>query len=144
MQEMIRLTTDIQSASANNTLDADSSHTLVSEILESNLSPSDKSSENESILWYLRDELAAARTRSPTQSLKLAELEQLPYLTAVLMEGLRLAPAVATRQARVALDRDLTYKSWTIPAGTPVRMTTILMHHNPELYPNPEQFNPQR
>ncbi|KAI1736981.1 cytochrome P450 [Xylaria scruposa] len=174
LKDMIRLTTDIQSASASNTLGADSPHTLVNEILESNLPPSDKSFErcfdevitvsgaafettahsirvilyhiyrDEYILRYLRDELVAARARSPTPSLKLAELEQLPYLTAVLMEGLRLAPAVATRQARVAPDRDLIYKSWTIPAGTPVGMTTILMHHNPQLYPNPEQFDPKR
>ncbi|KAI1412106.1 trichodiene oxygenase [Hypoxylon sp. FL1857] len=174
LKDMIRLVTDIHSASANKTLSADSPHTLVNEILESDLPPSDKSFErcfdeaitvssaafettahcirvilyhvyrDEYILRRLRDELAASSARSPTQNLRLAELEQLPYLTAVLMEGLRLAPAVATRQARVAPDRDLIYKSWIIPAGTPVGMTTILMHRNPELYPNPEQFNPER
>jgi len=173
-QDMIRLTKDIQSASANKTPDADSPHTLVNEILDSDLPPSDKSFErcfdevitvssaafettahsirvilyhvyrDEDILRRLRGELAAARAKTPEPSLKLAELEQLPYLTAVLMEGLRLAPAVATRQARVAPDRDLVYKSWTIPAGTPVGMTTILMHQDPELYPIPEQFNPER
>ncbi|KAI0110717.1 cytochrome P450 [Nemania sp. FL0031] len=174
LKDMIRLTSDIHSGSARKALGADAPHTLVNEILESDLPPPDKSFERcfdevitvssaafettahairvilyhvyryENILDRLRYEIVTARAGRPAESLKLAELEQLPYLTAVLMEGLRIAPAVATRQARIAPDRDLVYKSWRIPAGTPVGMTSILMHHNSELYPNPEQFNPER
>ncbi|KAI1352257.1 trichodiene oxygenase [Xylaria sp. FL0043] len=174
LKDMMRLTKDIHSASANKTLDADKPHTLVDEILESDLPVSDKSFERcfdevitvsgaafettaqsirvilyhvyreENILNHLRDELAAATAKRPSKSLELADLERLPYLTAVLTEGLRLAPALASRQARVAPDRDLIYDSWTIPAGTPVGMTTIFMHRDPELYPSPEQFIPER
>ncbi|KAI0850419.1 hypothetical protein F5Y00DRAFT_260716 [Daldinia vernicosa] len=47
-------------------------------------------------------------------------LEQLPYLTSTLMEGLRLSPAIATRMAGISLDKDLFYGNWRLPAGTPV------------------------
>jgi cytochrome P450 len=69
---------------------------------------------------------------------------QLPYLTAVLYEGLRLSPSLATRMARVAPNRDLFYAQWRIPAGTPVGMTTILMHLNEELDPDVKRFAPER
>ncbi|KAI0964898.1 cytochrome P450 [Xylaria arbuscula] len=71
-------------------------------------------------------------------------LEQLPFLTSVLMEGLRLSPAIASRMTRIAPDRELHYNNWRIPAGTPVGMTTILMHTDETLYPEPHRFDPDR
>lgn len=60
------------------------------------------------------------------------------------MEGMRLSPAIGSRMARIAPDRDLFYGAWRIPAGTPVGMTTILMHTDKTLYPDPLKFNPDR
>lgn len=74
------------------------------------------------ILHRLRAELADAK-RGNDGSISVATLEQLPYLTGIVREGLRLSPGLATRLARVAPDRDLTYGQWSIPAGTPVGMT---------------------
>ena len=74
----------------------------------------------------------------------LASLENLPYLTTVLMEGLRLSPGVATRAQRIAPDRDLVYNRQVIPAGTPVGMSTLLMHTDPDTYPDPRRFDPER
>ena len=75
----------------------------------------------------------------------LTQLEHLPYLTAVIMEGLRLSPGVATRLARIAPDRELVYDSNTvIPAGTPVSMTTLLMHRDERVYPEAQKFEPER
>ncbi|PSR79353.1 trichodiene oxygenase [Coniella lustricola] len=93
---------------------------------------------NPAILQKLRAEVAAA----PVLDWK--TLEQLPYLTAVIMEAMRLAPAIATRSARIAQDKDLTYADWRIPAGTPVGMTFYLLHQNEEEYPEPKSFNPDR
>lgn len=56
---------------------------------------------------------------------------------------------------RVAPDRDLVYvdsgknggtkgKEWVIPAGATVGMTTLLMHLDEEVYPNPREFDPER
>lgn len=97
------------------------------------------------ILEYLRDELFSAATGLASVSqLDLKALEKLPYLTSVLMEGLRLSPAIATRMARVAPDRDIVYDKLSIPAGTPVGMTTILVHMDESMYPEPRRFNPDR
>ncbi|KAJ8107825.1 hypothetical protein ONZ43_g6617 [Nemania bipapillata] len=106
---------------------------------------------NPDILERLRAELASLRVKNMDSTdvgaIKfpdLKSLEQLPLLTSVLMEGLRLSPAVASRMTRIAPDRELYYKNWRIPAGTPVGMTTILMHTDKTLYPNPHKFDPDR
>jgi len=94
---------------------------------------------NPSILRRLRTELSSVSTPADLKT-----LEQLPYLTSVLKEGLRLSPAIATRMARVAPDRDQIYGKWRIPASTPVGMTTILMHTDETIYPDPKRFAPER
>lgn len=99
-----------------------------------------------SILHRLRAELNGITKihAVPDADISLTQLEQLPYLTSVLMEGLRLSPGIATRMARIAPDRDLIYDKWTIPVGTPVGMTTLLMHHDKCIYPEPNRFDPER
>ncbi|KAI0095562.1 cytochrome P450 [Nemania sp. FL0031] len=148
--------------------DDNSPRTLVHEIIQSKLAPSDKLLgrvfdevstttgagfettaavlrnaafhiySNPRILQRLRVELSTA----PNHDCK--TLEQLPYLTAIIMEAMRLSPALATRSARVAQDKDLVYANWRIPAGTPVGMTIHLLHQNEQQYPEPKLFNPDR
>lgn len=95
---------------------------------------------NKEILQRLRKEIAALPGR-PHDNPK--QLEQLPYLTAVLTEGMRLSPAIGTRAARTT-DKDLFYGKWRIPADTPVGMTTLLIHTDQRWYPDPMRFNPDR
>lgn len=97
---------------------------------------------NDEILGRLREEITSLPSGDSDQ-ISLRQLEQLPYLTAVLTEGMRLSPAVASRAARVT-NKDLFYDKWRIPAGTPVGMTTLLMHTNKNLYSDPMRFNPDR
>lgn len=101
---------------------------------------------NQQILQRLRGEIATLNEASLSSDAKLEvkRLEQLPYLTSVIMEGMRLSPAIGTRMARIAPDRDLFYGDLRIPAGTPVGMTIILMHTDETLYPEPLSFNPDR
>ena len=78
-----------------------------------------------------------------------AQVEGLPYLNAVIQEGLRLHPGSAIRLQRVSPNSDLVYTdrtntSWTIPAGTPVSMTPTLIHSLAEYFPNPYEFRPDR
>ncbi|PHH81612.1 hypothetical protein CDD82_362 [Ophiocordyceps australis] len=100
---------------------------------------------NPDILQRLRTELATISTASSVSGvLGFKELEQLPYLTSVIMEALRMSPGLGSRLARIAPDRAIFYEDWCIPAGTPVGMTAILMHNDETLYPNPRSFNPDR
>lgn len=98
--------------------------------------------DKEEILQRLRAEVATIDTRN------LKALQQLPYLKAnlkaILMEGLHISPALGTRMARIAPDRDLFYDQWRIPASTPVGMTLVLLHADDTMYPNPRRFNPDR
>ncbi|KAF3003834.1 hypothetical protein E8E14_003148 [Neopestalotiopsis sp. 37M] len=97
---------------------------------------------NNDILQRLREELSSLQPVT-SETFTLKQLEQLPYFTAVIKEGLRLSPGIASRMARIT-DRDLIYNDWGIPAGTPIGMTTILLHTDPKLYTDPMCFNPDR
>lgn len=97
--------------------------------------------ENPQILEKLKSEL---NEKDPDQKASLAELEKLPYLTSVMLEGLRLSYGVSTRLARISPDRTLQFKGWTIPAGTPVSMTSVFMHHNETIFPDSHEFIPER
>ncbi|KAL8866610.1 MAG: hypothetical protein Q9174_006198 [Haloplaca sp. 1 TL-2023] len=83
---------------------------------------------NPQILQKLQDELAQASPKMsspPTWS----QLEQLPYLGAIIQEGLRRAYGVSHRLARISPDTDLQYKEWTIPRGVSLRAPPFT-HYN--------------
>ncbi|KAI8712413.1 hypothetical protein NCS52_01339400 [Fusarium sp. LHS14.1] len=76
-------------------------------------------------------------------------LNGLPFLNALIQEAIRLYPGASHRQDRVAPDEDLVYQrpdgqTFVIPAGTGVGMTAPLVNRNPDLYPNPLEFRPDR
>lgn len=87
--------------------------------------------------------------------------------SAVIQEGLRLSSIVTTRLPRIAPDEVLEYMQWQIPAGvcearymellvrrryllgrsnsqTPVSMSTYFILRDPEIFPEPEEFRPER
>lgn len=97
---------------------------------------------NNQILRLLREEIASVSMAS-ARPIPVKKLEKLPYITAVLTEGLLLSPGIASQAARVT-DKDLFYDGWCIPAGTPVGMTTLLIHTDEALYPEAMRFNPDR
>jgi cytochrome P450 len=80
----------------------------------------------------------------PSRPLPLQDLEQLPYLTAVILEGHRISHAASHRLFRVFPSNTLAYNGFTIQAGTTVSMTPLLMHENTSLFPNPQEFRPDR
>lgn len=51
---------------------------------------------------------------------------------------------VTHRLQRISPDLALPYKEWTIPVGTPAGMTTLLLHKNPDNFPSPRTFDPNR
>ncbi|KAI1375408.1 cytochrome P450 [Hypoxylon crocopeplum] len=108
------------------------------------------------ITYYLLEQPATyARLMEALQgidplNLKWNDLEQRPYVWAVIHEALRLTPGVSHRSARIARTEDLIYKSkdgkiqWVIPRGTPIGMTSVINHSNEEIFPNPDEFIPER
>jgi cytochrome P450 len=65
-----------------------------------------------------------------------------PYLEAVCLETLRLRPLAPTI-ARL-LKRPFELRGHALPAGLSVGVSVIALHRNPELYPDPEAFRPER
>ena len=104
---------------------------------------------NPSKLRKLKDELAAAVT-DPNAVPTSAEIERLPYLSAVIQEGLRLHPPGTARLLRVSPDAALSYrdrstkKEWSIPAGTAVSMDVRTMNMNSTIFPEPRDYLPER
>ncbi|KAK4206663.1 putative cytochrome P450, putative EED11494.1 cytochrome P450 [Rhypophila decipiens] len=92
----------------------------------------------------LGDELASLMADYPAKSPRWAELEKLPYLQALIKEGLRLSYGVMRRLPRTSPDVALNYKQWTIPKGTPVGMGAYSLHTDPDVYPEPFKFIPER
>ncbi|EIT74394.1 hypothetical protein AO1008_03986 [Aspergillus oryzae 100-8] len=75
---------------------------------------------NPSLLAKLREELATLPTLSTW-----IQLEQLPYLSAIIEE-------------------DPTHKSYILPPGTPVSITTLSAHTAESVFPDPYAFLPER
>ena len=99
--------------------------------------------ENKDVLRKLQDELGSVMPRRDTP-ISLTKLEQLPYLTAVVNEGLRLSHGVSSRMPRIATEETLQYGEWRIPQGTPVMQSAYLLHMSPTVFPDPFTFSPQR
>ena len=74
----------------------------------------------------------------------LQTLEQLPYLSAVVGEGLRVSYGSVHRLQRVYPENTLIFRDWTIPPGTPVSMSSIFMNDDASIFPKPRNFDPQR
>jgi len=69
-------------------------------------------------------------------------LVTLPYLSATCNETLRLHPIIA-ECARVPIT-PMEILGYAIPAGAGLVISIVGIHHNPELYPEPERFIPER
>lgn len=84
------------------------------------------------------------RFPSPTERLPFVDLEKLPYLTAVIKEGLRLSFGVVGRLPRVVPPGGTTLSDHYIPAGCVVSMSSWMMHRNAAVFPDPMAFDPER
>lgn len=89
------------------------------------------------VLARLRDEIDALGPEPDPE-----RLAALPYLDAVCKEALRLHPIV-TEVPRVVA-QPFRLGEHMLPPGTGVAPSVLLVHHHPELYPEPSRFRPER
>lgn len=73
-----------------------------------------------------------------------ADPQTLPYLRAVIHEGLRLGVANPVRLTRTVPPTGLDIGPYHLPGGTNVGAAAYVLHHNPEVYPAPFKFQPER
>lgn len=70
-------------------------------------------------------------------------ITQLPYLTAVCQEALRIYPITPTTFIRT-LRKPMTLAGYHFRAGTALMPATYIIHQRPDLYPKPREFHPER
>ncbi|KAK7228051.1 hypothetical protein V2G26_000221 [Clonostachys chloroleuca] len=75
----------------------------------------------------------------------LAELTALPYLSAVIKETYRVYPAIMSTLPRIlGQPLEILDTNITLPPGTIVGMQNYLHHRDPVLFPQPDDFIPER
>jgi cytochrome P450 len=85
-----------------------------------------------------REEVAALGDRPP----RFEDLPRLPYTLRIFKEALRLYPSAALLD-RVALS-DVEIGGYLLPKGTILFFSPFAIHRRPDLWPNPERFDPDR
>jgi cytochrome P450 len=71
-------------------------------------------------------------------------VHSLSYPRATIKEGMRLSMASPTRLPRTVSDSGMNFQGYHLPAGTNVGLGVCQLHLNPEVFPSPEQFLPER
>src|SRR5262245_22261326 len=89
------------------------------------------------VMAKLRDEVGGAGDAPEPDALL-----RLPYLAAVCNEAIRLHPILA-ECARVPVE-PVEILGFVIPAGHPLVMSIVGIHHDPATYPDPDSCRPER
>ena len=103
-----------------------------------------------SIMEKLRSELSAHSNIADA-----TQLERLPYLSAIIQEAHRLTFGLTGRNPRVCPNETVFYtqesavdgsqlQTYRLPAGVSLSASTLLLHTNESLFPDPWSFNPER
>ncbi|KAK0618676.1 Benzoate 4-monooxygenase, partial [Lasiodiplodia hormozganensis] len=71
-------------------------------------------------------------------------VKQLPYLRACLDESLRIIPPVSAGLSRTIPPEGMTIDGHWIPGGTSVAVAAYTAHRNPSVFPQPEEYRPDR
>jgi len=80
--------------------------------------------------------------RELVAALRLRIEEGMPLSEMAFKEALRLKPPVPSMPRRAI--KDFTFKGYAIPAGTMVGVNPLFTHHMPDIWPEPEKFDPLR
>jgi cytochrome P450 len=121
-----------------------------------------------SIFYILNQPETLAKLRKELQSVvgdskdipSVTVLEKLPYLNATVAEGLRLSYGIASRLPRIRPNDSVQLRSvlktsskagkkgqevsYLVPPGYVLSMSAVHVHKNPDLFPEPDTFAPER
>ncbi|KAL7785979.1 cytochrome P450 [Trichoderma ceciliae] len=95
------------------------------------------------VLDRVRDENIKVRNGDPNAELNMDQLESLTYTRAVVRELLRYRPPVLMIPYKVKKPFPIT-DSYTVPKGSMLIPTTYMALHDPDVYENPDYFDPER
>ncbi|KAK8929857.1 hypothetical protein H634G_01560 [Metarhizium anisopliae BRIP 53293] len=95
------------------------------------------------VLDRVREENMKVRNGDPDAEINMDQLESLTYTRAVVRELLRYRPPVLMVPYLVKKPFPIT-DSYTVPKGSMVVPTTYMALHDPEVYENPDYFDPER
>lgn len=97
-------------------------------------------------LMALRTELdAATAVGELSEPATFKEAQRLPYLQAVIMEALRIHPAVGAPLTRVAGPQGLQIDRYFFPPGTEIGVNAWVIHYNKSIFgPDAHVFRPER
>jgi cytochrome P450 len=89
----------------------------------------------------LRDEVTALGV-APGEPTTFDNLEAMPTSEMAFKEAMRMKPPVPSIPRRAT--RNFSFRGYAIPAGTLVAVNPLFTHHMPEIWPDPETFDPMR
>jgi len=64
------------------------------------------------------------------------------YVEATIHEGMRVRPVIPAIVRMAA--RPWRLGDYVVPAGTPIGVSIVALHHRPDVYPDPHEFRPER
>lgn len=99
---------------------------------------------NRRVMDILVEEVRSASSSENVDQMTPSKLISLPYLRAVVDETLRLAPPVPSVMPREVLKGGIVIDGEYIPEGTIVGVSAYAIHRNPEYFPEPDSFYPER
>ncbi|HEY0330877.1 MAG TPA: cytochrome P450 [Rhodopseudomonas sp.] len=89
----------------------------------------------------LREEVEALGVPAG-QTLTFDRLEAMPLTEMAFKEAMRLKPPVPSIPRRAL--RAFSFRGYAIPAGTLVAVNPLFSHHMPQIWPDPDRFDPMR
>ncbi|XP_052782647.1 cytochrome P450 3A2-like [Mya arenaria] len=71
-------------------------------------------------------------------------IQDMPYLDQVINETLRMYPPLAATNRTTSHHKDVLLDGYWFPANTLIQYSIYMIHHDPQLYPEPDKFIPER
>ncbi|XP_076340278.1 cytochrome P450 4C1-like [Tachypleus tridentatus] len=90
----------------------------------------------------IQDELDSVFGNDTERSITIEDIKQLKYMDCALKEGLRIFPPVPFIGR--TLREDVVVNGYHIPQGSTCFLNIYMLHRNPDVFPNPETYDPDR